>query len=45
MISTHLGDSRIRRVPELDMYCGTTMCEWGIFSMMLYYSFLEENVN
>ncbi|KAI1194360.1 HET-domain-containing protein [Nemania serpens] len=31
--------------PTVDMYCGKTMCEWGSFSMMFYYSFAEAKVS
>ncbi|KAI1159602.1 HET-domain-containing protein [Nemania serpens] len=31
--------------PTVDMYCGKTMCEWGSFSMMFYYSFVEAKVS
>ncbi|KAI1171008.1 HET-domain-containing protein [Nemania sp. FL0916] len=30
--------------PNVDMYCGKTMCEWGSFSMMFYYSFVEAKI-
>ncbi|KAK5626019.1 hypothetical protein RRF57_001735 [Xylaria bambusicola] len=31
--------------PKVDMYCGKTLCEWGSFSMMFYYSFVEAGVS
>ncbi|KAI3318840.1 HET-domain-containing protein [Xylariaceae sp. AK1471] len=31
--------------PGVDMYCGKTTCEWGSFSMMFYYSFVEAKVS
>ncbi|RWA12865.1 hypothetical protein EKO27_g2232 [Xylaria grammica] len=31
--------------PNIDMYCGRTSCEWGSFSMMFNYSFVEAHVS
>ncbi|KAI1116499.1 HET-domain-containing protein [Nemania sp. NC0429] len=31
--------------PTVDMYCGRTVCKWGSFSMMFYYSFAEAKVS
>ncbi|KAI0469144.1 HET-domain-containing protein [Xylaria cf. heliscus] len=30
---------------SVEMYCGKTLCEWGSFSMMFYYSFTEAKVS
>lgn len=31
--------------PAVNMYCGKTICEWGSFGMMFYYSLMEAKVS